>query len=78
MLKKAVVSWVDDNQDELTDLARKIWENPEESLKEHFAFDLQKKHLEDQGFDITEYEDIPTGFMAEYGSGKPIFGLLGE
>ena len=33
MLKKAVLSWVDDNQDELTDLARKIWENPEESLK---------------------------------------------
>ena len=78
MLKKTVVSWIDDNQDELTDLARKIWENPEISLEEHFAFDLQKNYLEDQGFEITEYEDIPTAFMAEYGSGKPIFGLLGE
>lgn len=78
MLKKTVASWVDDHQDELTDLARKIWENPEESLKEHFAYDLQKNYLEEEGFEITGYEDIPTGFMAEYGSGKPIFGLLGE
>ena len=78
MLKKTVVSWIDDNQDELTDLARKIWENPEVSLEEHFAFDLQKDYLEDQGFEITGYEDIETAFVAEYGSGKPIFGLLGE
>lgn len=78
MLKKTAVSWVDDNQDELTDLARKIWENPELSLKEHFAFDLQKDYLEDQGFEITVYEDIETAFVAEYGSGKPVFGLLGE
>ncbi len=78
MLKKTAVSWVDNNKDKLTDLARKIWENPEISLEEYFAFDLQKNYLEEEGFQITQYEDIPTAFMAEYGSGKPIFGLLGE
>lgn len=59
-------------------MARKIWENPEECLKERFACGLQKDYLRKQGFTITEYKDIPTGFMAEYGEGKPILGLLGE
>ena len=35
--------------------------------------------LEQEGFQITAgLADIPTAFMAQYGSGKPMVGILGE
>jgi aminobenzoyl-glutamate utilization protein B len=59
-------------------MAQKIWANPEECLKEEYACDLQKTYMKEQGFKITESKKAPTGFMAEYGSGGPVLGLLGE
>lgn len=78
MLKQSAISWVDSHQEELTDIAGKIWENAEECGKEQYACSLQKDYLERNGFRIVEYADIPTGFMAEYGHGKPVLGVLGE
>ena len=35
--------------------------------------------LEQEGFQITAgLADIPTAFMAQYGGGKPMVGILGE
>ena len=78
MLKQAAVKWIEQNHDSLKDIAGKIWENPEESLQEKFACELHKKYLKNQGFRIIEKNKIPTGFMAEYGKGRPILGILGE
>jgi aminobenzoyl-glutamate utilization protein B len=78
MLKQAALLWVDDHREELTKMARQIWENPEECLQERFACGLQKDYLKEKGFCITEYEGVPTGFMAEYGDTGPALGLLGE
>ncbi|MCL1993238.1 MAG: amidohydrolase [Spirochaetes bacterium] len=78
MLKQKTAEWVDRNADDLTDMARQIWENPEEVLKETFACELQKEYLKRQGFDITVNDKIPTAFVASFGRGKPVLGLLGE
>jgi aminobenzoyl-glutamate utilization protein B len=78
MLHEQTSTWIDANASTLTDIARKIWENPEEVLKETYACNLQKQYLKDQGFEITESKSTNTGFMASYGKGKPVLGLLGE
>lgn len=78
MFKDLIIQWIDQHSKELTDMAKKIWENPEISSQEFYASNLQKDYLKNQGFTIIEYADIPTAFMAEYGSGQPIVGLLGE
>jgi len=78
MLKEKAVAWVEKNTDTLTNIAQQIWENPEEVLKENFACALQKEYLKKQGFEITTNEKMPTAFMASFGKGKPVLGVLGE
>ena len=76
--KEQAITWVEENSDVLSKMARQIWENPEEVFKEYFACELQKDYLQNQGFEITTNEKMPTAFMASYGKGKPVLGLLGE
>lgn len=78
MTKQTAFEWINSHKESMEDIAKLIWKNPENCLEEKFACELQKKTLKDAGFKITEYEDIPTGFYAEYGEGKPVIGLLGE
>src|SRR5437870_6911150 len=61
------------------DLSRKIWEFAEVGYKEKQSSDLLKAELRAAGFQIQEnVADIPTAFIATYGSGKPVIGILGE
>lgn len=61
------------------DLSRKIWEFAEVGYKEKQSSDLLKAELRAAGFQIQEsVADIPTAFVATYGSGKPVIGILGE
>lgn len=61
------------------DLSRKIWEFAEVGYKEKQSSDLLKAELRAAGFQIQENAaDIPTAFVASYGSGKPVIGILGE
>lgn len=78
MDKKEIFDWIDQNQDELKSVAKQIWDNPETPFKENFASKLQSTTLEKAGFKIKKMKDIPTAFIAEYGSGRPILGVLGE
>ena len=57
----------------------KFGNNPELGYNETFASSLQIKTLEEAGFTVTSgIGDIPTAFVAEYGKGKPVIGILGE
>jgi aminobenzoyl-glutamate utilization protein B len=77
--KNLVYKWIDEQEVLLVDIAEKIWKNPEISLKEIFAASLQKSVLQKAGFNITEnVGNMSTAFIAEYGVGKPILGVLGE
>lgn len=77
--KKELLAWIDRNESLLTDIAYKIWETPELAFEEKTASGLLSSVLEKAGFRIrNDIKDIPTAFIAEYGSGRPIIGILGE
>lgn len=79
MRKKDIISWIEKNESKFADVAKKIWDCPEIGYTESFASSLQIKMLEDAGFTITSgVGEVPTAFIAEYGTGKPFIGILGE
>ncbi len=79
MLKKAAIASVDDMAEFYKELADKIWENPELSLKEYGAAALYCEQLRRLGFTVTEELcGIKTAFCGAYGSGRPVIGILGE
>ncbi|WP_429367674.1 amidohydrolase [Paenibacillus sp. DS2015] len=60
-------------------MAKEIWERPELAFGEKFASQLQQSLLEGNGFSLlTNVGGIPTAFVAEFGTGQPIIGILGE
>jgi len=70
---------IEEKREELIQLARKIWENPEQGYHEFIASDACADLLEKEGFEVQrDYAGLPTAIRAQYGSGKPVIGLLGE
>ncbi len=60
-------------------VALQIWEYAEVGYKEVKSSALLQKTLSDNGFDVKAgVADIPTAFVATYGSGKPVIGILAE
>jgi aminobenzoyl-glutamate utilization protein B len=70
---------VDKHQAELTSLSDKIWAYAEPALKEYKSSKELADYAEKQGFKVTRgVAGMPTAFIAEFGSGKPIIGIMGE
>jgi aminobenzoyl-glutamate utilization protein B len=70
---------IDDRAAESIKIAEQIWDFAEIGYQETRSAALLKEQLKKEGFKITErVGDLPTAFMAEYGSGKPVIGILGE
>lgn len=60
-------------------LAKRIWELAEPGYQEVESSKLLATELEQAGFKVTRgVAEIPTAFTAEFGSGKPVIGILGE
>ncbi len=61
-------------------IANEVWQLSELSLQEVKSAQLLMDILQEQGFTITSKgtAGVPTAFIAEYGSGTPILGLLAE
>lgn len=59
-------------------LSRQIWENPEVGWQEKHSSALLRAQLEKAGFRTRGFDSIPTAFVAEWGEGKPVIGILGE
>ncbi len=56
-----------------------IWSYAELGLQEYKSSALLAKTLEDEGFNVEMgLAGMPTCFVASYGSGKPVIGILGE
>jgi len=78
-LKQQVIDYIDNNKEIFTDLADKIWANPELSLKEFKSAAFYEQVLEEHGFTVEKGVDgIETAFTGTFGSGHPIIGILGE
>ena len=64
---------------EYSDIAYQIWEWAELGYQEENSSKLLMETLKNDGFTIQAgVADIPTAFVAEYGSGGPIIGILAE
>ncbi|MBN2154488.1 MAG: amidohydrolase [Candidatus Lokiarchaeota archaeon] len=72
-------NWIDEHSQLAIDTSDKIWEYAELKWKEYKSAALLKSILNEHGFRLIEnVADIPTAFIAEYGSEKPVIALLGE
>jgi aminobenzoyl-glutamate utilization protein B len=77
--KKTIIQSVDSHRQELVKLSDQIWEFAELALAEHKSAKLLADYAENQGFRLERgVAAMPTAFIATYGSGKPIIGVLGE
>lgn len=77
--EEAVLRYLDAHQDRLVEISRAIWERPELGLLETFASALLADELRSAGFSIEMgVGQMPTAFVASWGEGKPIIGMLGE
>ncbi len=77
--KKAVIASVDSRFSELTALSDKIWSYEEIAFQEQQSSEALANYAEANGFRVMRgVAEMPTAFVAEYGSGSPIIGILGE
>ena len=77
--KAKVIASVDAQADGLADLSDEIWRYAEIAFRESRSSDALVRHAEAHGFRVMRGTgDIPTAFVAEYGSGKPVIGIMGE
>ncbi len=77
--KEAVIQSVNKHQQELIAISDKIWAYAETALKETKSSKELADYAEAQGFTVKRgVAGMPTAFIAEFGSGKPIIGIMGE
>ena len=75
----SVINKLDTKSAFYSDIALSIWNYAEMGYQEEKSSALLQKTLKDEGFKINAgVAGIPTAFVAEYGSGKPIIAILGE
>ena len=74
-----LAEWLEERQQRFIAMSDDIWAHPQVALDETYACALQSDFLAGDGFEITaNVGDMPTAFMAEWGSGSPVIGFLGE
>jgi aminobenzoyl-glutamate utilization protein B len=74
-----VVKHLDSLRGELIDVNQDIWTYAEVGLEEHRSSKRLVDVLKKAGFKVKEgVADMPTAFVAEYGSGSPVIGILAE
>ncbi len=74
-----LIAAIDAKSARYADLAKQIWSFAEVGYQEVKSSALLATELETAGFRVTRgVVGIPTAFVAEFGSGKPVIGILGE
>lgn len=77
--KQTVIDFIEKKYTELTDLSDQIWSFSEIAFQEDQSAKALSDYAESQGFRVTRgVGEIPTAFTAEFGSGQPVIGILGE
>jgi len=78
-LKREAFSWIDKNSDKLIEISDSIWEYAEIGLKEYKSSRLLASTLGDHGFEVKiGIAGMPTAFIASWGEGTPVIGIMGE
>ncbi|MFH2109823.1 MAG: amidohydrolase [Candidatus Bathyarchaeota archaeon] len=77
--KRVAWDWVDQHERMLVDHHMRIWELAEVGLQENRTADLLTDVLRKEGFSVTRgVAGMPSAFVATYGKGKPVIGVMGE
>jgi len=77
--KKTAFDWIDNHKEELFKLSDSIWEFAEIAMEEYRSSELLASYLEKNGFKVERgVADLPTSFVAVFGSGEPVIGILAE
>jgi aminobenzoyl-glutamate utilization protein B len=78
-MKDNAWNWIDENRDRIIELSDAVWGFAELGLMEHESSKLLADELERHGFDVERgVAGMPTAFVAAWGSGKPVIGVMGE
>lgn len=77
--KAGALAWIETNADILRATNRKIWTLAETGLEEHKSAGELAGLLKANGFALeTGTAGMPTAFVASFGSGHPVIGILAE
>ena len=78
-MKETAWKWIEDNKDRLTRISDDIWGFAEYGLVEEKSSKLIADTLEEHGFRVNlGVAGMPTAIAAEWGSGEPVIGVMGE
>ena len=70
---------IEERRNEYIEMSDVIWGYAEPRLLEFKSSRLQQEYLDTKGFRVkANLAGMETAFIAEYGSGKPVIGILGE
>jgi len=79
MVKEKAWKWIEENKKRLTEISDAIWGYAELGLVERRSSKLLADELERHGFTVERgVAGMPTAFVAAWGSGKPVIGVMGE
>ncbi len=74
-----LLDFIDSRYESTAQVARTIWEYAEVGYQETKSSTLLQQTLDGEGFTIEAgVADIPTAFVATYGSGEPVIAILAE
>ncbi|MGX9134744.1 M20 family metallopeptidase [Rummeliibacillus sp. JY-2-4R] len=74
-----LVDLIEDKKQKWIDTSKEIWEYAETRFTEHKSAKLLTSVLEEEGFLVERgIAEMPTAFVASFGSGKPVVAILGE
>ena len=74
-----VIQFLDNKNDEYASMSNTIWGLAELGYQEEKTSELMQSHLKEESFSINAgVANIPTAFIASYGSGKPVIAILAE
>ncbi|WP_228237458.1 amidohydrolase [Allomuricauda sp. M10] len=77
--KNEVVASVEKHKENLIQISDSIWALAETAFEESISAELLADYAEKNGMTVTRgVANIPTAFIATYGSGQPVISVLGE
>jgi aminobenzoyl-glutamate utilization protein B len=78
-LKNESIKNIDGKYETYKKIALQIWDNAELGYKEYKSSELLQQTLTNNGFVVQKgVAEIPTAFVATFGTGKPVIGILAE
>lgn len=77
--KQAILASIEKHQEKLIAISDAIWANAELAFQESKSSKILADYAEANGFTVQKnIGDMPTAFVATYGSGAPVISILGE